>query len=659
MYRSARISPGYSRTERRHSIGRRKAPSQASCKFSRRCRLRLRHAAASIAGQSPALRGRSIEFCVERIHNGYLRPASGHSAPIRMQRIQFFSLPRPVQERFIESTRGYGAPVPLLYRALAMDRRIIALTAMAGLFFAGCITLAKVGFGDLQHRWALNPPLILCAYCALLSLACTTLVASVRSWKRSGNVPFRRGLYLFPVGVIHALGATLEIHPFQDLVELTTQANRLRMRFSSGASFDLGRVESQVADKLRATLFEVQKQQNAPSSERSKRDQALLDPLLDTGFKNPFSPHESMRPVAVARVIHWFFIAAIMGAAAGLGLGLGRNWLSARRLYNRAMAFDTPAAYRAYLARGGTRPEVRELLLPKAELREVRSAGSVDALERYLDEHAQSKIRGEMEAALREALLRELREASRASTLTRVRGFRKNDPHLPLIQAELQAAQKEFYHAALTQFQSLSKNSPDLNAFFEKLLGYAEQHGPKVEIRFRRRVPPSVERADVQVRKSPYCDSPAVPPAQYFNDAQFTKREATVAAAISKRFEEAFSKDVLSFELAAPLPDDGPAVPSVASPTLLITHRTELSAPFTSRKPKGVFVGVGMIFKAQLLIPGEPSKRTFEFSTWAPPDLKRLEAENWGPAELYGFTAQDAFDQFLKRFFGSLFHAAK
>ena len=576
-----------------------------------------------------------------------------------MQRIQFFSLPRPVQERFIESARGYGAPVPLFYRALATDRKVIAFTATAGLLFSGCITLAKVGFGDLQHRWALNPPLILCAYGLLLSLACAALVASVRNWKRATSIPFRRGVYVFPIGVIHALGATLEVHPFQGLVEFTTQSNRLRMRFSGGTCFDLGQVEPQVADKIKATVLETQKQQSSPSSERSKRDQALLDPLFDTGFKNPFSPHESMRPVAAARVVHWFLIAAIIGAAAGFGLGIGRNWLSARHLYARAKALDTASAYRAYLERGGARAEVRELLLPKAELREVQSSGSVDALERYLDEHAHSKIRGEVEAALREALLRELRQASQASSLSQVRGFRRNDPHLPLIRAELQAAQKEFYHAALAQFQSLSKNSPDLNTFFEKLLGYAEQHGPKVEIRFRRRIPPSLEKADEQVRKSPYCDNPSVPPAQYFNDAQFAKREATVAAAISKRFEDAFPKDILSFELAAPLPDDGTPVPNVASPTLLITHRTELSAPFTSRKPKGVFVGVGMIFKALLLIPGEPTKRTFEFSTWAPPDLKRLEAESWGPAELYGYTAQDAFDQFLKRYFGSIFRPTK
>ncbi len=72
-----------------------------------------------------------------------------------------------------------------------------------------------------------------------------------------------------------------------------------------------------------------------------------------------------------------------------------------------------------------------------------------------------------------------------------------------------------------------------------------------------------------------------------------------------------------------------------------------------------MFVGVGLVFKALLLIPGEPTTRTFETSTWSPPNLKKLEAENWGPAELYEFMAQDAFSQFLKRYLASIFKAPK
>ena len=577
---------------------------------------------------------------------------------IRMQKLQFFSLPRPIQERFIESTRGNGAPKPLLYHSPANHRRVLVLAVTASFLFVLCGAIARIGFGDLNHRWALNPPYVIVAYSGLLCSACVSLIGAVRGWNRELNVPFRPGVYLFPVGVINAQGATLEFHPVQEVVELSHHGTCLRMRFSGAACFNFRRVDSRRADEIKAILQDAEQQLKSSTSELSRRDQALLDPLFDTGYKNPFSPHESMRPAANARNKHWPLLAVVIGAVvAGLGLWQWRNWLSAQYIYNHARAVGTPAAYRAYLARGGARADVRELLLPKAELREAQSAGTVEAIEHYLDSHPQSKIASDIEAALRESLLRELNQASRSGTLPALRGFRKNDPHLGLIRAEVEAAQKNLYQSALNRFKSLSKNSPELETFFEKLLGYAEQHGPKVEIRFRRRVPPSFERADAQVRESPYCDNTTMPPAQYFDDEHLTKREVPVAAAISDRFADAFSRDILSFELAPALPDDGKPVPNVATPTLLITYRTELSSPFTSRKPKGVFVGVGIVFKAHLLIPGEPSARSFDFSTWSPPDLKKLEAEKWGPAELYEFVARDALAQFLKRYLASLFRA--
>jgi hypothetical protein len=310
------------------------------------------------------------------------------------------------------------------------------------------------------------------------------------------------------------------------------------------------------------------------------------------------------------------------------------------------------------LARGGKRAEVREVLLPKAELREARALGSVDAIERYLDSHRTSKIAADIETALRDALLLELKDISQTGSLSSLRAFRKGDPHLDLIRPQLDIAERNVEKAALAKFQSLAKNSPELVAFFEKLVRYASQHGPTVEIRFRRRIPPSFEKADAQVRKSPFCKDASVPPAQYFNDERFAKREATVAAAISQRFADAFPKDILTFELAPVLPDDGTPIPTVTVPTLLITHRTELSPPFTSLKPKGVYVGLGVVFKAVLLIPGGPTTRPFDSSTWSAPVLKKLEAESWGPAELYEFMAQDAFDQFRRRFLQNVFRSA-
>ena len=576
-----------------------------------------------------------------------------------MQKFQFFSLPRPIQERFIESTAGNGAPKPLLYQAPPRNPWLLCLLVTSCLAVLICGAFGYVGFGRLDHRWAVNPFWTIAVYGGLLCVATVTLVAAIRNWNHATNVPFRRGVYVFPIGVIDARSAMLQLYPVQKLDELTTRGTRLKMRFSDGTAFEFRDVDPQRGGKIKVTLLDVQQQLSGASDELSSRELGLLDPLFDTGYKNPFSPHESMLPARIFWNRHWFALAVVAGAAAGFGLWHLRNLRSVEWMYLRARSLDTPVAYRAYLARGGTNVDVRDRFLPKAELREAQAAGSVEAIERYLDAHPQSKIAGDIEEALRAALLLELDRAKATGKFAALRAFRKTDPRISLIKPELDAACKDQYRAALVRFKGLAKDSAELSSAFERLLTYAEQHGPTVEIRFRRRTPPSVQKADAEVQKSPYCNDPSVAPAQYFNAEHFAPREAKAAAALSERFAEAFSTDILSFEPAAAIDDDGSPVVAVSLPTLVITHRTELSAPFTSRKPPGVFVGVGLVFKADLLIPGESPPRAFEYSMWSPPNLKKIEAEGWAPADFYEAMAEEGFSQFVKRYLASIFRAPK
>lgn len=576
-----------------------------------------------------------------------------------MQKFQFYSLSRPIQERFIESTRGNALPKPLLRQPPLHNRRAVGLVVAAGLLFTLCGGFARSGFGDLDHRWALNPPWAIFIYSGLLCAASATLVGAVRIWGRDANVPFRRGRYIFPVGVVDARSAAIELYPLRELVELSTEATCLRMRFSDGAAFEFRGVDPELCSEIKATLLEAQRRFSVPPGEMSNRDQALLNPFVNTGYKNPFSPHESMRPRASLWHKRWFLLALATGAVAGVVLWKARNASSAERLYVHARVLNTTRAYRAYLARGGVKSDVRELLMPRAELRDAQATGTVEAIERYMDGHPNSRINSEIQAVLRVALLAELNGARRAGTSSALRELRKNDPHASLIRTEIDEAQRELLRSVLARFQTLSKSWPELTSSFEGLLAYAVKHGPKVEIRFRRRIPASVQKADALIQKSPYFSGPSVLPAQYFDAEHFAPREAKAGTNIRERLTDALPRDILSFELAPVLSDDGSPLPTVTTPTLLITHRTEMSAPYTSHKPKGVFVGIGLLFKVQLLIPGEPAPRSFESSTWSPPDFNKLEQEGWGAAELYESMAQEGFSQFLNKYLGTLFRAPR
>ena len=218
-------------------------------------------------------------------------------------------------------------------------------------------------------------------------------------------------------------------------------------------------------------------------------------------------------------------------------------------------------------------------------------AGSVDSIERFMDAHEKSKINSEATIALYAALLKELEKARAVGTLAALRGFRTGDPRASLVESERTIAQKALFRAALARFQADSAGAPELEAFFERLLAYAEQHGPKVEIRFRRRVPASALMIETQLQKSSYFGGSKSLPMQYFDDKHAEAREAMIASAISQRFAAVFPKDILNFELGPAKADDDASTPGRyrADPAdhAYDEYGVDLHEPQTSRRFRG------------------------------------------------------------------------
>lgn len=574
-----------------------------------------------------------------------------------MYKVQFFYLQRPIQDRFIESTRGNGAPTVVLYQPPEPNPWALGLAIAAAVLFTLCGVFACLGFGNLEHRLALNPRWTIFIYGGLLCAAMAALLKAALIWNRDALLPFRRGVHGFPAVVIDARSAMLEVHKVSELTSLKAEGSRVSLRFSGGAAFEFRDVDASRIEEIKAKFQDAQERLSAPPSETFGRDQALLDPLADSGFKSLFSPTESMKLRVIAWSKFWPLIAIAVGVAVGFGLWKTRNVLSAKQLYIKARTLDTTHGYLAYLARGGARNDVRDLLLPRAQLRDAKAAGTVDAIERFMDAHLKTKINSEATVALYTALLSDIEKARAAGTLAALHDFRKGDPRASLVEPERASAQKALFRAALIRFQTESLGSPELNAFFERLLAYAEQHGPKVAIRFRRRVPATAILIETQLQKSLYFGGSKALPTQYFDAKHAEAREALVASALSQRFAAVFPKDILSFELASEVVQDDSSVPVVTVPTLLITHTANMSSIYTSRKPRGAFAGIGFIFKAQLLVPGDAAPPTFSCSVWMAPDFKKFEEGGWTPENLYEYMATEAFSQFLKKYLATLFHA--
>jgi hypothetical protein len=577
-----------------------------------------------------------------------------------MQKIPFFSLERSIQDRFIESTHGKEVPNPLLYQKAPQNPLARAFAIVALVVLASGLVFAWLGFGRLDHRWAVNPRWALFVYCAVACVALLTLLRAILIWDRDASLPFLRGVFVYPVGVIDARGEVLVVHEFNDLVEHTVTASELRLRFKSGATFEFGDKDKARLEHIHASVVDTQQRLSLPPEALSQREHVLLNPLMDTGFRNPFGSIKPLLRETPNWSKFWILIAFTVGLPMGLGMFQLRNVLSEKQMYVRARRLDSTAAYRNYLRRGGTRSEVTELLLPRAELRDARASHNVAALENYLDAHPNSKIRAEIEAALRVQLLTELEKARDKESLSALHEFRDGVRHVAVIQPEMEATEKSLFRIALGNYLSTTPMSAEQQAFFTRLLEFTRTHGPKVEVRFRRQVPTdAIDRAEVQLKKSAYYAGPAALPSQYFSAKYAEPRESIVAKALSERCGQAFPKDMLTFELGPALEDESNTTPTVQAPTLVITHRTELSGVFLSRKPRGAFVGLSMQYKARLLIPGEAATLDFQTTSWLAPNPRKLEEAGLSYKELYETMAREGFSRFLKRYQPTLFGPPK
>src|SRR5690606_35766033 len=113
-----------------------------------------------------------------------------------MRHAQFYNLPRAVQHRFVESTRGVGAPQPILVKLQQSHAHLIwALGAV--LLSVIWVVLWRIGYGDLNSSLAIAPlPFVIVHVLFAGSIAYCVLAALSKHWT-SRRTPFVTGTFLF------------------------------------------------------------------------------------------------------------------------------------------------------------------------------------------------------------------------------------------------------------------------------------------------------------------------------------------------------------------------------------------------------------------------------------------------------------------------------
>lgn len=569
---------------------------------------------------------------------------------------QFYTLPRAVQHRFVESTRGVGAPAPILVKLFRSRAHLLWGAASVGALVLW-ISFASIGYGDLESSLAITPSGVLVVHLAFAAFVVFCALRAQSKAFTTKRTPFATGTFLFPSGVIVSRPSKLTVYPIEDVQDVRVNGASVDVVFP-GQTFAFVAADPARATEVPGAVQEARTKYQAAKASNDIRQLLLLDPLQDSGVPNPLAPSEPLAPPML--LAPWATILAVLvgGAVLGWAVFWMRNTWSAKALYAAAVAADSTGAYRAYLERGGQRPEVEAILLPRAELRDAQAKHSVEAIEAYIKQHQKTRIAPEITAAHRTALLAELEKAKQAGTLAALNQLEKKHAGYPLIQNEILAAKQAIFDRVLASFKQEAgkgQDGQDPVAFVARLVHYARLHGPKVEIRFQPKYVQNYEHIEDIVQKSPYYNGVQLLPGQYFKGKYPLEREARVGKRLKERLQQAFPTDILQFELGKQIAEGETEPPAVKVPTLWIEHSVTFSGGFVGLRKQGMYMGMTLAFRATYLLPGDKAEHfVFRIRLWRAPKQDLID-EAKTPEELYQTLANDAYDTFATEYLETWF----
>jgi hypothetical protein len=564
-----------------------------------------------------------------------------------------------VQDRFAASTRRAAPPAPLLFERAPRTPAWGLLASSCALLVAVGVLL-RVGWGDVESPLALHGPVMTSIDIVLFGAVAYGVLRALGILVTLESLPWKPGVYLFPGCVVDARRPRFLVWPMAEVDSVDRLAGRragLALRLRDGSRVEVRASSRAEAERADAELAAFRPELARAIEAADPHAKAELDPLDDLAMSSPIGPTAKMRPHVRLWIRFGAPIAAAIGIVIGYGLASTRNATSDHAMFHTAAVAGTTAAFQRYLAQPGGvhRAEVRETLLPRAELADAEQDG-LDDVEAFARTHPDSKIDGEVQAALRRTTLAELEKAKRVGTVTALDAFARAHPQSTAL-IELKAARHALYARALSSWAAHARPDANTRAFFERLVDWAETSRAACEVRFRWKPSPSMTDADRSVMASGHYPGPDALPSHYVTAEALRPKEQKVEAAVVEAFGAAFPPDILSVRAGPPLAPDA-AVPTDA-PTLLIEYAPEWShANTASTKPNTVFAGIILTFDAVFSLPDRaPWKLVVR--TWRGAEAWKLKSENLTREDfeqrVYGAMLDGAFDQLQKRLLDVLF----
>ncbi|MCL2778515.1 MAG: hypothetical protein FWD73_10965 [Polyangiaceae bacterium] len=583
--------------------------------------------------------------------------------------VDFYKLPRAIQDRFVGSVMSGFPPAPLLARKSAVQTKApwVALSVVSLLALVGT---TAIGYGEFHSTLSIHSWRVFFAVYAVLVFG--VAFGLVQVWTRrvrERGLPFAAGVYLFPACLIDAQSDCFRIYDTTD-ASVKAKGSHVRVSFESGSSFSFVVANANDAEATATGVWAARERAMQARASEDPKELVAVDPLHNPRFSSPVGPREPYQVQMPLWKKYGVVAAGIVAIVVAPLLLVSRNRGSDNAMYVRATKANDVASYRLYLEHGRVHTvQVDEYDLPHAELRDAAAAGTVDALIAFRATHPvtktqselAAKIQSELAVEIRTAMLAALESARAKGTLAALNEFAHRYPDHG-IDRELGEAIHAVY---IREFEAFKKAAPsnDKNVvpFIERLFAWAEKHGARVEIRFRRRKSESLGRADAFVSRTPSFAGEVSYPSQYFDEKHSAKREEVLGKILASRFEKGLSEEIFDFLQGAVVPTDVEMLPEVKVPTLFVTHAAEWSGhTYTTQKPRGTYVSIIFPFDAQFVIPGGAKPLKFRSDVFRAAAIGQLKDNNTlrpGSAEekVYGTMGNEAFDQFGRKFLERFF----
>jgi hypothetical protein len=83
---------------------------------------------------------------------------------------------------------------------------------------------------------------------------------------------------------------------------------------------------------------------------------------------------------------------------------------------------------------------------------------------------------------------------------------------------------------------------------------------------------------------------------------------------------------------------------------VFVTYRLEISNPLSSKKPRGIYSTVGLVANASFSIPDKEPPAELKYTAWHAPDIRRLEAGDLLPENVYTELIAKAWSRFTTKY---------